>query len=247
MTKKGVMCISSLFLGIFLFQLSGCSKQEENDQNPTNGKTTAEFNPGKTYGSMTDQDGNIYKNITIGTETWMAENLRTTKYNDGTPIPNIIEGNQWDYLTTGAYCNYNNTANLDTIATYGCLYNWYAVNTGKLCPSGWHVPDDEEWIALTNYLGGTNIAGGKLKESGTTHWTSPNVEATNETGFTALPGGDRISDGNFSDIGDIGYWWSTSETNENYTWSIVILNNLGEVFMFEGLKKMGFSVRCKKD
>lgn len=236
-----------MLLGILLFQFSGCSKEEDDDQNPTNGKTTAVFNPDKTYGSMTDQDGNTYKTITIGPQTWMAENLRTTKYNEGTLIPNIIEVSQWYYLSNGAYCNYNNSVNIDTIATFGRLYNWYAVNTGKLCPIGWHVPNSEEFLELTDYLGGLNIAGGKLKETGTTHWTSPNFGTTNESGFTALPGGYRHRPGKYEGIGNQGFWWSTavsSETDADYR----MLSSASEGFPHSDTdKELGLSVRCLKD
>ena len=118
-----------------------------------------------------------------------GRNLKTTKYNDGTSIPNVTNDTSWSNLTTGAYCWYNNDVSYKN--PYGALYNWYAVNTGKLAPKGWHVPSDAEWTTLITYLGGESIAGGKLKEAGTTHWLSPNTEATNSTGFSALPGGRR--------------------------------------------------------
>ncbi|MCB9001260.1 MAG: fibrobacter succinogenes major paralogous domain-containing protein [Bacteroidales bacterium] len=162
-----------------------------------------------TNGTVTDIDGNTYITVTIGNQVWMAENLKTTHYNDGTAIPNVTDGNEWAALTTGAYCWYSNaTAYKDT---YGALYNWYAVNTGKLAPTGWHVATDAEWTTLTTYLGGESVAGGKLKETDTTHWASPNTGATNETGFTALPGGYRGRGGAFGGIGGYGYWWSATE------------------------------------
>jgi uncharacterized protein (TIGR02145 family) len=138
--------------------------------------------------TVTDIDGNIYHTVTIGTQVWMVENLKTTKYRNGDPIPNVT-GNAWAALTTGAYCWYNNDA-ATYKATYGALYNWYAVaDSRNIAPTGWHVPTDAEWTTLTTFLGGESVAGGKLKETGTNHWTSPNTGATNETGFTALPGG----------------------------------------------------------
>ena len=142
------------------------------------------FNPNITYGSITDIDGNTYKTVTIGTQTWMAENLKVTKYNDGIAIPNVTDNTAWRELTTGALCDYGNTPS--NSETYGKLYNWHAVNTGKLCPTGWHVPSDAEWTELTDYLGGTSVAGDKLKETGSTHWSNLRTGATNETGFTAL-------------------------------------------------------------
>jgi uncharacterized protein (TIGR02145 family) len=182
-----------------------------------------------------------------GTQTWMAENLRTTKYNDGADIPNVIDTDEWGDLITGAYCNYNNTSNEDTIATYGRLYNWYVVNTGKLCPTGWHVPTDAEWTSLTDYLGGTGFAGGKLKETGSSHWNSPNTGATNETGFTALPGGLRNILGAFTYIGTIGIWWSATESSTEYALGRAISYTSAEVFWNGFVKELGYSVRCVKD
>lgn len=215
--------------------------------NSFKGKTTAEFNPSVTYGTMTDQDGNVYKTVTIGTQTWMAENLRTNKYNDGTAIPNITDDDEWRGLSTGAFCNYNNTINTDTIATYGRLYNWFAVNTGKLAPKGWHVPTDAEWSALTTYLGGESVAGGKLKEIDTTHWASPNTSATNESGFTALPGGYRDYTGTYDDIGFGGYWWSATESTAASAWGRVMDGNYSYVVRDSYGKEVGFSVRCVRD
>jgi len=247
MNKK--ILISVLTISTTLL-FSSCNKDNSEPSNPTNGKTTAVFNSSLTYGKMTDQDGNLYKTITIGTQTWMAENLRTTKYNDGTSIPNITSSEEWSSLTTGAYCNYNNTTNLDTIATYGRLYNWYAVNTSKLAPKGWHVPTDAEWEILTTYLGGTSIAGGKLKETGTTHWTTPNTSATNETGFTALPGGLCHTTGQFMVSGLVGGWWSSTE-NTNYPTTDAYPRNMryqvSDVYQVNGIKKVGYSIRCVKD
>ncbi|MDG1394950.1 MAG: fibrobacter succinogenes major paralogous domain-containing protein [Flavobacteriales bacterium] len=240
-----------LIMGVFLVFASSCEKDDDNPAsvNPTNGKTTAVFNPAVTYGSMTDQDGSVYKTVTIGTQIWMAENLRTTKYNDGTSIPNITSNSEWGSTTTGAYCNYNNTNSNDTIATFGRLYNWYAVNTGKLAPTGWHVPSDAEWGQLTTYLGGESVAGGKLKETGTTHWDSPNTSATNETGFTALPGGYLNSSGAFYTIGDYGYWWSVTglDADATYAYCRNVRYNDSNVQGGYDYKELGFSVRCVRD
>ena len=162
-------------------------------------------------GTVTDIDGNIYKTVTIGTQTWMAENLRTGRYNDGTIILYIANNSNWKDWTTPAYCWYNNEVTY--VATFGALYNWYAIdpasNGGKnLCPIGWHVPSVTEWTALTDYLGGTSVAAGKLRETGTAHWRSSMAVATNETGFTALPGGQRHETGFFTGSGRGGYWWT---------------------------------------
>ena len=140
-------------------------------------------------GTVTDVDGNVYNTVTIGTQCWLQENLKTTKYKDGTSIPLVTDNSAWGSLSTPGYCWYNND---DTYKnTYGALYNYYTVLTNNLCPSGWHVATEREWSTLVTYLGGASIAGGKLKESGTTHWVTPNTGANNETGFIALPGGRR--------------------------------------------------------
>lgn len=200
-------------------------------------------------GSVSDMDGNIYKTIQIGTQTWMAENLKTTSYNDGSNIPNVTGDIEWMDLTTGAYCWYNNQETTYK-NTYGALYNWYSVNTGKLCPTGWHVPSKEEWMILATYLGGVEFAGGKLKESGTTHWQSPNTGATNTTRFNALPGGlrDISSDfgGWFGWIGTNGMWWSSNPGVEPTDHSLRLDSNSGK-FSFVPYwiyYNSGLSVRC---
>ena len=162
--------------------------------------------------TVTDIDGNIYNSVTIGNQVWMAENLKTTKYQNGEAIPNVTDDTEWSNLVTGAYSDYNNDpSNSDT---YGRLYNWYAVDDSRnICPSGWHVPNYSEWTTLENYLGGYLVAGGKLKETGTTHWSSPNTGATNETGFTALPAGGRGSNpGDFIYLGERAVWWTSKDS-----------------------------------
>jgi len=228
---------------------NGCKKDDisPDSNNTTNGKTTAVFNSSKTYGTMTDQDGNVYKTIVIGTQTWMAENLRTTMYRNGDPIPNVTDNAAWSALTTGAQCTYNNTENAETIATYGRLYNWYAVSDIRnIAPTGWHVPTDADWTTLKTYLGGG--AGGKMKEPGITHWTSPNTGATNESGFTALPGGLRGNSGfGFYEGGDYTIWWSRTDyppTENAWRYSIGSNNSLYDDY---ANKRYGFSVRCVKD
>lgn len=199
-----------------------------------------------TYGTMTDQDGNSYKTITIGTQTWMAENLRSTTYNDGTAIPYVADGAEWSKLETGAYCIYNNSKDVDTLATYGCLYNWYAVNKGMLAPKGWHIPTASEWMTLFEYLGGEEIAGGVLKENESAYWASPNVGATNKIGFSALPGGRRGNNGKFYKKGERGFWWSVTE-EYSLVEILEIFHNYGEAFITSAAMEMGFSVRCVKD
>lgn len=197
-------------------------------------------------GTATDIDGNVYTTVTIGTQVWMVENLKTTKYRNGTAIPNVIDSALWGNDTTGAYCNYNNDANNST--TYGRLYNWFAVNnSNNLAPAGWHVPSDAEWDTLTTYLGGADSAGGKLKEAGLTHWQNPNTDATNETGFTALPGGYRGFNGAFIGVGSIGYWWSSTEYGATSAWYRSMYFYFADVSRSYYNKEYGFSVRCVRD
>jgi len=197
--------------------------------------------------TVTDIDDNIYNIITIGNQTWMKENLKVTKLNDGTVITLVTDNSVWGNLTEPGYCNYNNTTNTDSINMYGRLYNWYTVSTNKICPLGWHVPSDGEWTALTTYLGDLTVAGGKLKETGTTHWKSPNTDATNETGFTSFPGGFRNLFGEFIDLGGSGGWWSSTKINKHDVWSRSMTSSYGDVFRDYNDKGVGLSVRCLKD
>jgi len=200
-----------------------------------------------TTSTVTDIDGNVYNTVTIGTQVWMAENLKTTKYNDNTSIPLVTDNTAWAALTTSGYCWYNNDA-ATYKATYGALYNWHTVNTGKLCPTGWHVPTDAEWTTLTTYLGGEGVAGGKLKETGTAHWISPNTGATNETGFTALPGGFRDYNGPCYYIGSYGLWWSSTEySTTSSAWRRTMHYDNTSVLRDYFDKRLGFSVRCVRD
>jgi len=197
---------------------------------------------------VADVDGNIYSTVRIGSQVWMAENLKTTKCNDGTAIPNVTDAEAWGNLSTPGYCWYNNDQ-ATYGNTYGALYNWYTVGTGNLCPTGWHVPTDAEWTILTDYLGGLSVAGGKLKETGTTHWNSPNTGATNETGFTALPGGERYIGSEFYYVGDFSEWWSATETGEFFIDAWVRDMNYESCSMGRrGTgKRPAFSVRCLRD
>lgn len=194
---------------------------------------------------VTDYDGNIYDMATIGTQVWMKENLKTTHYNDGAQIQLVTDNTTWANMTSGAYCYYNNNTSYDDI--YGALYNWYTVNTGKLCPTGWHVPTDAEWTTLTDYLGGASVAGGKLKEAGTEHWQSQNTGATNESVFTALPGGGRGINGMFYGIGTNGYWWSSTEYGTDYAWHREMYYGSVKVYRNNYILVNGFSVRCLRD
>jgi uncharacterized protein (TIGR02145 family) len=200
------------------------------------------FNPDLTYGSVSDIDSNTYRTIQIGTQTWTAENLKSIKYNDGTDIPFVTDVSAWAALSTPGYCWYNN----DSVAC-GAIYNWHAVNTGKLCPTGWHVPTDAEWTILTDYLGGQSVSGGKLKETGTTHWLSPNTGATNESGFTAIPGGYRSYAGVFNGIGSYGFWWTSTEGLTAGAYYRDTYYGYNSSDRSNSSKKSGLSVRCLKN
>ena len=192
--------------------------------------------------TVKDGDGNTCNTITIGTQTWLSENLKTTKYNDGTTIPLVANNADWSNSTAPVYCWYNN-GQATYCNTLGALYNLYAVNMNKLCPTGWHVPTDGDWTTLANNLGGHNVAGGKLKETGTTHWSTPNTGATNESGFTALPGGYHYSNGTFIGIGSSGIWWSSTINIARELNSVS-----GEIVTAVGYNnKCGLSVRCVRD
>ena len=194
---------------------------------------------------VTDIDGNVYHTVRIGTQIWTVENLKTTRYNDGTMIPLVTDNAIWGALTTPGYCYYNDSVSYAN--PYGALYNWYTVNTGKLAPAGWHVPTDSEWTVLSTYLGGDNVSGGKLKEAGTAHWNSPNTGATNETGFSALPGGYRELSGGFLGIDYNGYWWSATEAGAAGAWSRTLYCGYGNLGRGGNGKSYGFSVRLVRD
>ena len=209
-----------------------------------------------TFTECKDGDNNYYSVVQINNQLWMAENLNATKYNDGSAIPNVTDNTAWVALTTGAYCDYNNTPANSTI--YGRLYNWFAAdnnaatkvasNGGKnVCPTSWHVPSDAEWTTLTTFLGGEAVAGGKLKETGTAHWYNHNTGATNETGFTALPGGMRHEDMLFYFLGGYGYWWISTERDTEYANYQDTHYDNSYSSLHSNPKLIGFSVRCVKD
>src|SRR5690554_323226 len=210
------------------------------------------------YSTIKDaRDNQTYRIVTIGSQTWMAENL---KY-----LPSVVGPGTGSKTTPYYYVyGYNGTNVTDAKATanyntYGVLYNWPAAMNGAassttnpsgvqgVCPDGWHLPSDAEWTELTDYLGGASVAGGKLKETGTTHWNSPNTGATNETGFTALPGGYRDGDGAFDFVGDRGYWWSATESNADSAGTRFMYYYYSYVYRNYYDKELGFSVRCLRD
>ncbi|HNW68387.1 MAG TPA: FISUMP domain-containing protein [Bacteroidales bacterium] len=206
---------------------------------------------GGSANTFTDtRDGNVYQIVTIDNQVWMAENL---KY-----LPSVVDpgtGSQttpyyYVYGYSGTGTNVANAKATANYSTYGVLYNWPAACIS--CPAGWHLPSDAEWTELTDYLGGTSVAGGKLKaigtiEAGTGLWYADNIGATNETGFTAFPGGYRYDDGGFSGIGDYGYWWSATENSTSNAWIRLMFYNTSDVYRGSHRKEVGFSVRCIRD
>lgn len=192
-----------------------------------------------------DVDGNEYSTVTIGTQVWMAENLKTTKLNDGTDVPNVTSNTEWAGLSTPGYCYYDYS--WSNALTYGALYNWHTINTSKLCPTGWHVPTDEEWTTLITYLGGDTLVGGKLKETGTAFWLSPNRGATNETGFSARGGGSRSSSGSYMGIKESAVFWSSTEYSERSAIYFGLYRITSNPLKIYGDKSFGRSVRCVRD
>lgn len=230
---KRVLIYPSMIMGVVLIFSNSC-KKSDNSSNPAPGVT------------VTDVDGNVYHTVTIGTQVWMVENLKTTKYNDGTAIPLVTDGTAWSGLTTPAYCWYNNDE-ATYKNTYGALYNWFTVNSGKLSPTGWHVPTDAEWVTLITYLGDSTMVGGKLKETGTAHWNSPNTGASNSSGFTALPGGSHYNNGLFYLNGKYGWYLSSTESSSSDAWHVYMQYNSSQIYRITGSKVIGFSVRCVKN
>ena len=196
-------------------------------------------------GTVQDQSGNFYNTVAIGTQVWFKENLRTKKYRSGALIP--VKTNSDTSTIVGQMYYYSNDS-LTNYSVYGALYNWKATqNSDSLCPVGWHVPTDAEWTTLTDYLGGTSVAGGKMKSIGTAYWNSPNTSATNETGFSALPGGYRNSVGSFIIIRDFAVFWSATEYDSASAWFRYLNYNVGDVYRDNNNKSFGTSVRCLKN
>ncbi|MBI5217468.1 MAG: fibrobacter succinogenes major paralogous domain-containing protein [Bacteroidia bacterium] len=208
--------------------------------------------------TVPDYDGNTYNIVTIGSQCWMKENLKTTHYANGTAmVDGTSAGDITGNYTTKYYFDYANTPS--NTATYGKLYTWAAAMNGAassaanpsgvqgVCPTGWHLPSDAEWTQLTDYLGGGSVAGGKMKEAGTTHWNSPNTGADNSSGFSALPGGGRSSYGTFYSVGDYGYWWCSTEYSTSDAWRWYLSYDNSHVYSYINDKSFGFSVRCLRD
>ena len=195
----------------------------------------------KSISQVTDKDGNFYKTIIINNQEWMAENLNVEHYRNGDPIPQVQDNDEWSNLKTGAWSYHLNKSIYGT--TYGKLYNWYAVNDKRgLAPKGWHIPSDDEWTELIDYLGGESFAGGKMKSL--TLWENPSKRTTNESGFTALPGGYRYSDKYFSFLGTNAYFWSSSEYDKDYAWERSLNTGISVVWRRENAKECGLSIRC---
>lgn len=213
-------------------------------------------------------NGDTYPTITLGNgQQWLAENLRSTKYNDGTDIPLLADNSEWSKnLTPGStlpmMCWYNNDQSTYSANKFGALYNWYAINPSSngnknVCPTGWHVPTDADWNTLIGFLDSgydsnaqgtqSTIAGGKLKSAGIEYWSSPNYDASNESKFSGLPGGIRIGDGSFDFVGEDGHWWSSTENDALTAWGRVLDYGTAGVVRNFGMKRLGASVRCLKD
>jgi uncharacterized protein (TIGR02145 family) len=242
---KPTCCIRKLFsVGISMlwvmgcFVNYGCSNDDESEV-------------------LTDKDGNEYKTKTFGTTIWMTENLKTTRFNDGSQIELHPNEETWFSLSRPVYCWYTNDET-NHKASYGALYNWYAVTSGKLCPVGWHVPTEEEWQALEMFLGMSDTEasapfgwrgeadniGGKMKEAGLVHWSAPNKGATNESEFGALPGGARNLYGIYEYVNDYGYWWTSTDADNSNGIARSISYNLTSIYKSHYFKQSGFSVRC---
>ena len=222
--------ISILFIIMFI---AACQKSITPDPSPVK--------------HLIDIDGNGYDTINIITQFWMKQNLKTSHYRNGDLIPEITSDAKWATLTNGAWCWYNNDS-VTYAATYGKLYNWYAVNDPRgLAPTGWHIPNEAEWTSVSTALGGDSAAGGKMKETDTTHWIAPNNGATNSSGFTCLPGGHRFISGSFENIRFSYILWGSTEFNTNNAWVHHLYNEISGISRQDANKKHGFSIRCLKD
>lgn len=213
---------------VLILLISGCSK-EEGPPDP-----------------VTDIDGNTYKTVRIGTQIFMAENLRTTRYNDGTDIPLVESGSAWRSLTTPGFCWYNNEETINKIK-FGALYNGYTIDSAKLCPVGWHVPSREEWNQLREFLGDTLTGGAKLKEKGTEIWLAPNKGAENSSGFSAIGSGIRYFEGSFTALSNYNAIWSSTTEGINNKWYMSLYFGDETVRIGNVSRNNGFSVRCIKD
>jgi uncharacterized protein (TIGR02145 family) len=222
-TKNRIWFCPLIVVGLVLILTNSCKKDEE----PAD--------------KITDKDGNIYTSVTIGTQVWLVEDLKTTKYLNGDPIPSNLNDNDWYNATSDA-------VKIHTNSIYGNLYNGLAVNDSrKLCPTGWHIPLNTEWETLITYLGGGDIAGGKMKEAGTAHWNSPNTGATNESGFTALPTGLFQGGSTIEAVGEYSSRWSATQNGNEGNYDFPLSYNGAYCYRSQHLKRIGYPVRCLKD
>lgn len=234
------MTIRIGFAALLLFLAISCKKESSTIQSSGINSESLSQNVLKDASALA---GNT---VRIGSQVWMTKNLDVSRYKNGDRIPQVRSGAKWAALTIGAWCWYNNDSTNG--AVYGKLYNWYAVNDPRgLAPEGWHIPSDPEWATLSAFLGGDEVAGGKMKETGTIHWAAPNADASNSSGFTGLPGGGRYN-GIFANLTGGGIWWSSTEYDTLNVWYRYLgygWGNLGRL-SDEG-KQEGFSVRCLRD
>jgi uncharacterized protein (TIGR02145 family) len=243
-TFTGLTANTTYYVRAYATNAKGTAYGDELAFKSSTNPLSPHLNPGLSYGTMTDQEGNEYPTIVIGTQVWMAENLATSSYANGDPIPNVIDYTPWRNLSTGAWAYYQNKSEYGKL--FGKLYNWYAVgDPRKICPLGWHVPTDAEWLTLKTYLGG-RTSGREMKTIGTDYWKDPNFDATNESGFSALPGGMRYFSGSFSGFGESGFWWSSTDSAD-VAWSRSLRNGDNEAFRNDYNKNYGFCVRCLQD
>lgn len=229
--KRNLILITFLTLGTILLFSTGCKKDEDPE-------------------IVTDIDGNQYHVVTIGTQDWLVENLKVTHYRNGDAIDLVTQATEWEVLTAelakGAYCNYANDPSSNT--AYGRLYNFHAVADARdIAPTGWHVATQSEWTTLVTFLGGELEAGGKMKETGTSHWLTPNTDATNSSGFTGLPGGFRNWAGGYEDVTVHGGWWTSTAGNIEDAWTFYLNFQTADVYSYLDPKRTGRSVRCVRD
>jgi uncharacterized protein (TIGR02145 family) len=229
-TKNRIWICHFILMGYTLILINSCKKDEKNPN------------------SITDKDGNVYTSVIIGTQVWIVENLKTTRYSNGDLIGTTTPATLDISLESTPKYQWSYEGNESNVNSYGRLYTWYTVTDSRnICPTGWHVATDADWTTLTTFLGGESISGGKLKEAGTTHWITPNTGATNESGFTALPSGYRNDDGIFANLGYIGIWWCSTEYSSDRAYFRDMGYNFGDVLYGDNIKKSVCSVRCLKD
>lgn len=235
---------------LFAFLLFSCDDNETTPENETPVvESEAIFNEDLSYGTMQDNEGNTYRTIEIGNQTWMAQNLRTTQFRNGDEIPEVTENADWPALTDAAQSSYENNDNEVFLATHGRLYNWFAATDNRnISPEGWHVPTIQEWETLAATLGGAENAGGQIKEIGEARWNAPNTNADNSSGFTALPSGRReYTDGRFINQGFNTFWWTSSPYNPDYSWYYQVNYDIASLNAANFHKQYGFAVRLVKD